>query len=47
MDYYTEYLNSNISTEFQSKVMYTIINSEESENNHYTTHVLMIDRCLL
>jgi hypothetical protein len=30
-----EYLNSNISTEFQSKVMYTIINSEESENNHY------------
>ena len=32
-----EYLNSNISSEFQSKIMYTtIINSEESENNRNT-----------
>ena len=31
-----EYLNNNISSEFQSKIMYTIINSEESENNKYT-----------
>ena len=30
-----EYLNSNISTEFQSKIMYTIINSEESDNNNH------------
>ena len=30
-----EYLNSNISTEFQSKIMYSINNTEESDNNHY------------
>ena len=31
------YLNSNISSEFQSKIMYTtIINSEDSDNNKYT-----------
>jgi hypothetical protein len=35
-----EFLNSNISTDFQSKIMYTsIINSEESENiNKYTNN---------
>ena len=33
-----EYLNNNISSEFQSKIMYTtsIINTEESENNKYS-----------